>query len=76
MSGQADAAERAWRLARAIGAHHRIQCPGRTSHLEVRPGRGAVRVPGCGCPRERLLFAQLAAAQAAAEGDRGISQGG
>lgn len=64
LGGQAAARERAWRFARAIAAHHRIQCPGRPTHLEVMPGRGAVRAPGCGCARERLLFAQLAAAQA------------
>lgn len=51
------------RWARAISAHHRIQCPGKTTHLELAPGRGAVRVPGCGCPRERLLFGELHRAQ-------------
>lgn len=51
--------DRAARFARAISAHHREQCPSRSSHVVTIPGEGAVRVPGCGCRRERLLFTEL-----------------
>lgn len=63
-SRAAAARSAAARWARAISAHHRIQCPGKTTHIELVPGRGATRAPGCGCPRERLLFTELHRAQA------------